>query len=156
VRLSKKTFYALRILNGCPVAKGVLVRLSDIARRNDVAAHSLAKTLPLLIDAGLVCAVRGQGGGIRLARPADQIRLGEVIRATETPAGNQDCDVDVETASPTALVIDRIIENAFEAFVAVMDAYTLSDLQRAGTRPPALERFARMTGSSHEARAAGA
>jgi Rrf2 family protein len=141
MRLSKKTFYALRILTGCPAAKGVLVRMSDIADRNVVAAHSLAKTLPLLIEAGLIHAVRGQGGGIRLARPADQIRLGDVIRATETPADGHDFDAEPGPEGPTALAIDRIFDNAFHAFVAAMDNYTLADLQRAGVRPHALERL---------------
>ena len=59
------------------------VSLSEIAKRQDVSLAYLEQLFVKLRRAGLVESVRGPGGGYRLARPLDQIRVSEVLEAVE-------------------------------------------------------------------------
>lgn len=60
-----------------------LVCAADIARRHDASSHHVAKVLQRLARAGLLRAVRGAGGGYRLARPAKDITLHDIARLFE-------------------------------------------------------------------------
>src|SRR5687767_1186527 len=82
MRLTLQTDFALR----------TLLYLATIGRRSTVAevaglfgisANHVAKVVNQLARLGYVRSVRGIGGGIELARPAEEIRLGEVIRDFE-------------------------------------------------------------------------
>lgn len=57
--------------------------LSEIARRQDISLSYLEQLFVRLRRAGLVASVRGPGGGYRLARPADQIPLVEILDAVD-------------------------------------------------------------------------
>ena len=149
---SKPTGYALRALAVLP-EDGPFVRARDIAREVGVPAPYLAKILYTLATRGLVDSARGPGGGVRLARPARLITLGEVAEAffEETPA--EPCcllglDACGHRDSPCAL---RRAWNALrEERAATLAQVTIEDLQaRNGARitrtaPPARRRFARV------------
>lgn len=62
-------------------SNGDPVQVKDIAKAEDIPKHFLAKILNYLNHEGLVESVKGPGGGFRLSRPADQIRVGEVLDA---------------------------------------------------------------------------
>ncbi len=62
---------------------GGLVSLNEIAARQQVSLAYLEQLFVKLRRAGLVDSVRGPGGGYRLARPADAIRVSEVLEAVE-------------------------------------------------------------------------
>jgi len=59
------------------------VSAADVARRHGASAHHVAKVLQRLSRAGLLRAVRGVGGGYRLARPAKDITLFEIVELFE-------------------------------------------------------------------------
>jgi Rrf2 family iron-sulfur cluster assembly transcriptional regulator len=63
--------------------EGELVTLGDIARRQDVSLPYLEQLFVKLRRAGLVDSERGPGGGYRLARPASEIRVVEVLAAVD-------------------------------------------------------------------------
>jgi Rrf2 family transcriptional regulator, iron-sulfur cluster assembly transcription factor len=60
-----------------------LVSLAEISRRQDISLPYLEQLFVKLRRAGLVEAVRGPGGGYKLARSPDQIRISEVMQAVE-------------------------------------------------------------------------
>ena len=60
-----------------------LMSLSEIARRQDISLPYLEQLFVKLRRAGLVDAVRGPGGGYRLARSPDAIRVSEVLEAVD-------------------------------------------------------------------------
>lgn len=57
--------------------------LAEISRRQDISLPYLEQLFVKLRRAGLVDAVRGPGGGYRLAKPTDQIRVADVMEAVE-------------------------------------------------------------------------
>ncbi len=59
------------------------VSLAEIARRQNVSLAYLEQLFVKLRRAGLVASVRGPGGGYRLARPAEEIRVADVLQAVE-------------------------------------------------------------------------
>lgn len=59
------------------------VSLAEIARRQDVSLPYLEQLFVRLRRAGLVVSVRGPGGGYRLARPAAEIRMAEILEAVD-------------------------------------------------------------------------
>ncbi|MFD1797241.1 Rrf2 family transcriptional regulator [Paracoccus aurantiacus] len=60
-----------------------LTSLADIAERQDVSLPYLEQLFVRLRRAGLVESARGPGGGYRLARPATEIRVAEVLSAVD-------------------------------------------------------------------------
>ncbi len=84
MKLSTKGRYAMIALVDLALAeRGALVSLSEIAARQDVSLAYLEQLFVKLRRAGLVESVRGPGGGYRLARAPDAIRVSEVLQAVE-------------------------------------------------------------------------
>ena len=63
--------------------RGAPVALADIAERQDISLAYLEQLFVKLRRGGLVESLRGPGGGYRLARPASQIRVAEVLEAVD-------------------------------------------------------------------------
>jgi Rrf2 family iron-sulfur cluster assembly transcriptional regulator len=84
VKLSTKGRYAMVALADIALQpEGDLVTLGDISKRQDVSLPYLEQLFVKLRRAGLVESVRGPGGGYRLARPASEIRVVEVLGAVD-------------------------------------------------------------------------
>ncbi|TVR44232.1 MAG: Rrf2 family transcriptional regulator [Rhodobacteraceae bacterium] len=84
MKLSTKGRYAMIALVDLALATpGTLVTLNEIAARQNVSLAYLEQLFVKLRRAGLVESVRGPGGGYRLARPSDSIRVSEVLEAVE-------------------------------------------------------------------------
>lgn len=81
--LAKTTGYAISAMSHLEPPGGRPASLRAVARRATVPYAYLAKRMPGLVAAGLVSSVRGQGGGIRLARPPGAITLLEISEAVE-------------------------------------------------------------------------
>jgi len=75
--------YAVRAL--VDLAQHSETRIADIAARTGIPGPHLAKVVQSLVRAGLVETSRGRRGGVRLARPAEEIALREVIEAVQGP-----------------------------------------------------------------------
>ncbi|GGG61411.1 Rrf2 family transcriptional regulator [Salipiger pallidus] len=84
MKLSTKGRYAMVALTDIAMQSGSgLVTLSDISRRQDVSLPYLEQLFVKLRRAGLVESVRGPGGGYRLARPASEIRVVDILGAVD-------------------------------------------------------------------------
>lgn len=64
-------------------AEGSLTSLGDLSKRQDISLPYLEQLFVKLRRAGLVESVRGPGGGYRLARPASEIRVSDVLEAVD-------------------------------------------------------------------------
>lgn len=83
-RVSQKTEYALRAMTELALRQeDGLVPAREIAERQGIPLRFLEQQLSTLHKAGLVESFRGAGGGCRLARSAEEIRVADVIDAME-------------------------------------------------------------------------
>ena len=86
MKLSTKGRYAMVALADLALAQGkvgALVSLSEISKRQDISLPYLEQLFVKLRRAGLVEAVRGPGGGYKLAKSPDEIRISDVMQAVE-------------------------------------------------------------------------
>ncbi|MFN7001945.1 MAG: Rrf2 family transcriptional regulator [Roseinatronobacter sp.] len=84
MKLSTKGRYAMiALVDIAQAPSGALVSLNEIAGRQQVSLAYLEQLFVKLRRAGLVESVRGPGGGYRLARPAEGIRISEILEAVE-------------------------------------------------------------------------
>jgi Rrf2 family transcriptional regulator, nitric oxide-sensitive transcriptional repressor len=92
----------------------------------------LMKVVNDLSQKGYLDTVRGRNGGIRLMREPRDINIGQVVRDTENQLGVIGC-LERKGCCPIerVCVLRGALRNATEAFLAVLDAYTLADFDQA-------------------------
>lgn len=114
VQISARSDYALRALCvlGC-AATGTSVKADDIAERQSIPRTFLDGILVDLRRAGVVESRRGPDGGHRLARPADEITIAEVMRALDGPLAT------VRGQRPESHTYDGAAEHLQDVWVAV-------------------------------------
>ncbi|MFO1105866.1 MAG: Rrf2 family transcriptional regulator [Amaricoccus sp.] len=85
MKLSTKGRYAMIALTDLARQGGGdrLVSLSEIAERQDISLAYLEQLFVKLRRADIVESVRGPGGGYRLARPIERIRISEILAAVD-------------------------------------------------------------------------
>jgi Rrf2 family transcriptional regulator, iron-responsive regulator len=129
MRLTRQTNYAVRILMFCASNPG-LSRIAQIADFYAISEPFLFKILQALTKAQLIETVRGRSGGIRLARPANTMRLGQVVRLIEENFDLVECFEQGETQCPlvSSCGMSEALKEALDAFFAVLDRYTIGDL----------------------------
>jgi Rrf2 family nitric oxide-sensitive transcriptional repressor len=132
MRLTVYTDYALRMLIYLALKDDGLATIEEIAQSYGISKNHLMKVAHQLGLAGYVDTVRGRHGGLRLAKPAKAIGLGEVVRHTEPDMAIVMCfePVNADCAILPSCVLRKALASARAAFVDVLDEYTLSDLVR--------------------------
>jgi len=130
VRLTVYTDYSLRMLMYLAVNGDGLATIAGIAGAYGISKAHLTKVAHQLGVAGYVATVRGKGGGLRLARPAGEIGLGNVIRNTEPDMALVPCFGPVHGSCRIvpACGLRGALHQAQLAFMAVLDRYSLADL----------------------------
>lgn len=132
MKLSTFSDYTLRVLMYLAIHRDRLATIPEIATAYEISENHLMKVVHQLARAGTVESVRGKGGGIRLALEPEAVRLGQVIRASETDAPIVECLSEEGGACRIAPAcrLSAILVRAFEAMFAALDEYTLADLVR--------------------------
>ena len=129
MRLTKQTGHAIRILVDCTRAANQLVKVADISQRLDLTKQNVFKIVHILSRAGFVAPVRGPSGGVRLAKPAETIRVGDVVRAIEVTRVQIDGECGLADAEPQdGTALNVMFDDALTAFISVLDQHTLADL----------------------------
>jgi Rrf2 family protein len=85
MRVSAKVDYALRAMTELAAEAPSLVTAEQLASRQQIPPKFLESILSQLRNGGLIASQRGAEGGYRLARPAEEISIAEVIRELEGP-----------------------------------------------------------------------
>ena len=154
MRLTKQTSYALRILIHCAVSGEKHVKAADIAAEHGITEFNVAKIVPILVRGGFIATSRGRTGGLKLARAPEEIGIGDVIRVTEATHVEAECvgGTTLPCGIKRAAPINRMLGEALEAFIDVLDKHTLGDLIGARPREATLPG----AGSARRARVASA
>jgi len=132
--LSQKAKYALRaLLAMARNSSGEPMHIADIARAENIPRKFLEATLLELRKRGVLESVRGRGGGYRLARPAEQILFGEVIRVIDGPLAPVPCAsvtafaLCADCPDPHRCSIRWVMQQVRDATAGVLDHCTLAD-----------------------------
>ncbi len=125
MRLTRYTDYSLRVLIHLALHDDRLCSIGEISHTYEISHNHLMKVVNALAHDGFVETIRGRGGGIRLARPAPEIGVGEVVRRTEEGFELADCS---GCALSPACGLTGVLGKGVQAMLAVFDAYTIADL----------------------------
>lgn len=141
MHVTAKADYAVRAALVLAAADGELVKADVVAEAQDIPRHFLDNILNDLRRAGIVATQRGAEGGSRLARPAKDINVADVMRAIGGPLAA------VRDVRPEALAYGGPAERLPEVWIAVraslrnvLEHVTLADLA-AGRLPKAVEKL---------------
>lgn len=111
MKLSSKGRYGMRaIIDLADYGETNPVSISEIAERQNISANYLEQLLPGFRKAGLIRSERGAMGGYQLAKPANEISVGDILQASGENMFMADC------------VSDSEIEEEFESRCEIQDA----------------------------------
>ena len=132
MRLTQWTDYTLRVLMYCAACEGreQPVTITEIAESYKISRSHLTKIVQELAARKLLETTRGRGGGMRLFKPAHEINVGAVVRATETDFNLVEC-FDATTNQCTLsryCRLQHVLAQAMDSFFQVLDKVTLADL----------------------------
>ncbi|MEH6752310.1 MAG: Rrf2 family transcriptional regulator [Paracoccaceae bacterium] len=129
MRLTSFTDFGLRALMRMAGAPDRAFSTADLATEFGVSRNHLAKVMSTLAAAGLLITRRGGGGGAMLARPAETIRLGDVVALLEADQALVECFAasgGACTLTPHCRLKSRL-SRAEAAFIADLNTSTLAD-----------------------------
>ena len=134
MKLSTKSRYALEgLLYIAAYSPNEAVRIKKITEHTKISVAYLEQIFFLLKKVGLLTAVRGSKGGYALARPADQITVGQVIRSIETHIVPVPCvdDISVCNSKVRSYCVSRDVwVHLNESLQEIMDGLTLHMLAK--------------------------
>ena len=136
MRLSDYTDYTLRVLMYCARHRQRLVTISEIAEQHGLSKGHLMKVVNDLARQGLIETSRGRGGGLRLSKEPETIRIGDVVRASETDFRLVECFdplTNVCTLTPSCH-LKHLFDAALQAYFRELDGATLADM--VASNPP--------------------
>ena len=130
MRLTMHTDFALRLLMLLALEPDTLHTIEEVATRYHISKNHLMKVAQTLAQQGFIDSVRGRGGGLRLAKPAERINLGAVVRSTEDSLVLVEC---FARETNTCIVASACglrgpLDEVLSAFFAVLGRYSLADL----------------------------
>jgi Rrf2 family nitric oxide-sensitive transcriptional repressor len=122
-----RTFVAINILtyvSGCPDMTATNL---SIAKELEIPDPYQRKIAHQLVQAGFLIGLRGRTGGLKLARPPEDIHVGDVVTAIEgsrTP----------RTGTKGIYDLTEVMDDASRKFIEVLNEHTIADLRRARPR----------------------
>lgn len=130
VHLTRQSDYGVRaILHLAMVPYGDVIQTRLIAASEDIPGKYLPSIIRTLARAGLIRTLRGNQGGVMLARPPEEISLREVIEAIEGPIvlvqclrGPNQCDREEDCSFRT------VCQNLQDLMVGQLEGTTFADL----------------------------
>ena len=130
MRLTTFTDYTLRVLIYLGTHTEQRASVGEIASVYGISKNHLMKVVLFLVAEGYVVTTRGKGGGVRLKLDPGRIRIGEVVRKSESDSVLVECFSSAESNCriENACKLRAAFYKAQQAFYAVLDTYTLADI----------------------------
>ena len=132
MRLTVHSDYSLRVLIYLALKRGEQATIPEIAEAYAISRGHLMKVVHELGRLGYVDTVRGRKGGMTLGKPAESIRVGQVLRETEESLALVECFSKGEPGKACKIDgscrLKAILAEAQRAFFQVLDSYSLADI----------------------------
>ncbi len=136
MKVSKKGEYALRALIDLGIAAEVgrsLIQVTELADSERIPPKFLEQIMQALKEAGLIESRRGKFGGYRLARPADKIMVGHVVRLIDGPLApigcvSQSAYEKCSCPDETHCGLRMLMLDVRNAIAGILDRYSLADV----------------------------
>lgn len=125
---TQTTEYALRSMAALALFPDALIPTSVIADRTKVPGNYLAKVLQQLAAAGLITGRRGVGGGYRLARPATEINILDIIQSVGRLQRITTCPLGLSNHGSNLCPLHRKMDEAAASLIERFSNVRLSDL----------------------------
>jgi len=131
MQLTHYTDYSLRVLIFLSLQDDEQrITITDIAEHFAIPRNHLVKVVHRLGQLNYIDTTRGKNGGIRLAQPANQIGIGEVVRQMEATLDVVNCQSPSPCPIRSGCQLKSILDLATDAFLDVLDQYTVTDLNQ--------------------------
>lgn len=132
MQLTLHTDYSLRtLLYLQALAEDEIATINEIADFYDISRNHLMKVVFHLSQKGYIKSIRGKGGGIKLAKKAEDITVGQVVRDMEPNLHIVEC-FNKESENKCSIVSNcgliPVLHEATSLFMSVLDKYTLDSL----------------------------
>jgi Rrf2 family protein len=130
VKLSTRTRYGTRALVDLARHNGSQpVQLKEIAGRQGISLHYLEHIIAPLVAAGIVRSIRGAHGGLQLARPAQDVKLNEVVGLLEGATAPVDCIANPGSCERAGECVTREVwADVQQAIDGALGAVSIRDL----------------------------
>lgn len=122
--------YALRVLVYLATRPGKVVSTLEVSEAYGISKNHLVRVVQTLAQHGFLEVRPGRSGGIALAREPGDINVGKVLRASEPDYCLVECFDREKNTCPIAPAcsLKGMLYEAREAFLAVLDKYTVADV----------------------------
>jgi Rrf2 family nitric oxide-sensitive transcriptional repressor len=129
MRLTTFSDYALRLLLYAAANHERLVTIEEATQAYGISRGHLMKVANMLSRAGFLTAVRGRSGGLMLAKKPAEVRIGDVVRASEPDFALVECFARGNRCIVTKYCrAADVLNEALGAFLDALDRYTLQDV----------------------------
>ena len=129
MRLTTRTNLAMRTLMYCASNPGKIVRKHEVAVACGASENHLAQVIHRLARQGVLKTLRGRAGGLMLAHPPTEVRVGSVFRMLEGVLPFTECDNQTGHCPLVGSCrLKCILSDAIEGFYTALDAISLEDL----------------------------
>ena len=129
MKLTRFTDYSLRVLIYLGLRDNGRVTIKEISDAYNISRNHLMKVVSLLTRMGYVDARRGPGGGIALARAAEDIVIADVVRDMEDDLNLVECFCEEgQCIIKPVCELKAALNQALDAYLKTLQRYTLEDL----------------------------
>lgn len=134
MQINKYTDYSFRVLIFLGIKKEELATIDEIFNAYEISRSHLVQVVHGLAKEGFIESIQGRSGGIRLAKPVEEINLKDVLVKMETNFYLAECfDSSGYCKITPACILKDVLQEAGKAFLDVLEKYTLADLLKKET-----------------------
>ncbi|XKF16141.1 Rrf2 family transcriptional regulator [Halomonas sp. BLK-85] len=138
MQLTRFTDYSIRVLIFLAAKNGERATINEVSETFSISRNHVMKIVQSLSQKGYIVATRGKNGGLTLACPPSNISVGCLVRDTEEMSLVECFRKDNACVITPACRLKPILHEALDAFLSVLDRYTLADLMENRTSRLAL------------------
>ena len=128
MRLTQFTDYALRLLMLLAAEPDRRLTIQQVSEFHGISRNHLMKVANRLARAGILSPSRGRNGGLRLARPPEDVGVGDVIKASEPDFALVGCMAGENCAIAPVCHLTVVLDGALADFLASANRYSLADI----------------------------